>query len=94
VLADAGLRAMVLAILRNDLHLYEGYCWGTRGTIAAPIVAMRGADDTSVTAASMRAWASSTRSSHFEYIEVPGRHLPTRQAALVWPAWVDSVGIR
>lgn len=91
VLADAGLRAMILAILRSDLHLYESYGWGTCGTIAAPIVAVRGAEDPSVTAAAMREWASSTRSTRFEYVEVPGGHLPTRQAAPVWAAWVDQL---
>ena len=90
VLADVGLRTIVLAILRSDLHLYENYRWGTCGTIAAPVVAVRGAEDTAVTAASMRDWALSTRSDRFEYVEVSGGHLPTRQAASVWAAWVDN----
>ena len=60
VLADAGLRALFLPILRADLQVVETYAYMPGPQLACPLAAFAGQDDASVSDGGLRAWAELT----------------------------------
>ena len=76
---DDTLKSMLLPTLRADVMMHENYLAGRGARIEAPIMAIRGRDDTLVSAQQAREWAGFTRSG-FGYAEMPGGHIYLRDA--------------
>jgi surfactin synthase thioesterase subunit len=76
--ADAEARALLLPPLRHDLRLSERFV--TDAVIDAPITALRGKDDATVTGEHIGAWARHSRGA-FAHHTVDGGHLFARDQA-------------
>lgn len=74
---DDTLRSMLLPVLRADVMMHENYLAAPGTRIAAPVTAIRGRDDTLVSADQAREWDAFT-TSRFAYAEMPGGHLYLR----------------
>lgn len=68
------LREILLPVLRADVAMHENYRPADGEPLAAPITALRGADDLLVSARQSREWAAWTRGA-FAYRELPGSHM-------------------
>ncbi|MEU3838557.1 thioesterase domain-containing protein [Streptomyces sp. NPDC028635] len=82
--ADARLARLRLPLLRADLALARSYRAGLDNTVHAPVTALAGRDDPTVSAAQLGAWRGYTRRS-FRLRRVSGGHyhwLPDDQALL------------
>lgn len=77
---DEVLREMLLPTLRADVMMHEDYCAEPGARLSAPIVSIRGREDTLVTADQAREWETAT-SAQFRYTEVPGGHIYLRDFA-------------
>jgi len=73
VLAEPGLRDMVLDILRNDYHLVDAYRMLPGPLPDVDITALGGIDDPDVTPAGLAAWRDATTGS-FRHRMFPGGH--------------------
>ncbi|OXM45004.1 thioesterase II family protein [Amycolatopsis alba] len=73
-LEDPEVRQMVLPTLRADVEMHENYRPGTDTPLAAPITAVRGRDDSLVSAEQAGEWAKAT-SREFVLRELPGEHM-------------------
>jgi medium-chain acyl-[acyl-carrier-protein] hydrolase len=84
VLADAGLRALFLPVLRADFALFEGYTHEAEPPLDTPIVALAGSSDHTVAEERIAAWREHT-SGPFSLHVVPGGHffVNTSQAAVL-----------
>eukprot|EP00040_Diaphanoeca_grandis_P024578 m.135297 g.135297 ORF g.135297 m.135297 type:complete len:2787 (+) comp29787_c4_seq1:169-8529(+) len=74
VSSDKALLDLVLPVLRSDLNMWQTYTHaaGDRG-ISTPVLALGGADDTTVSRAALDDWQTCTNAS-FETQIVPGNH--------------------
>ncbi|MFF4367251.1 thioesterase II family protein [Streptomyces sp. NPDC001594] len=73
-LDDLELRELLLPALRADIAAHESYAPAWPDVLPAPVVAVRGADDALVSAASSSGWAAVT-SGGFVARELPGTHM-------------------
>jgi surfactin synthase thioesterase subunit len=90
-LRDPELRELLLPALRSDLAVTDGYA-GPAGAapLPVPIHALRGADDTLVSAAEMTPWASAT-SREFVYTEMAGDHMYFAEDWIPLAAQLDQI---
>jgi surfactin synthase thioesterase subunit len=73
-LTEPRLRGVVLPPLRADVQMHEEYRVPYATSVDVDITAVRGADDTLVSADDAREWAHATGRG-FDYVEVPGEHM-------------------
>lgn len=73
VLDQEELRRLAIPMLRSDLKSYETYRRAPRHPLQAPILALGGDRDPSVSLGSIAGWRAET-SGGFEYISMPGNH--------------------
>jgi surfactin synthase thioesterase subunit len=86
-LDDPEMRELILPTLRADVEMHESYVPSTEEPLAVPITAVRGADDTLVSADEAAGWAKVT-GRDFELVEVPGGHMYLTDSA---PALLDLI---
>jgi surfactin synthase thioesterase subunit len=86
-MADPEMRELILPTLRADVEMHESYVPSTEEPLAVPITAVRGADDTLVSADEAAGWAKVT-GRDFELVEVPGGHMYLTDSA---PALLDLI---
>ncbi|MDE3721848.1 alpha/beta fold hydrolase [Nocardiopsis sp. N85] len=83
VLADHGLRSLVLPAVRGDYRLVDTYRPTAPAPVDVPVTALAGADDPSVTPEEVAAWAETTTRGHVLEV-LPGDHFfPVRHRAEV-----------
>lgn len=85
-LHDPDLRKLLLPVLRADMALLEEYR-PAAAAVPAPITALRGRDDTLVSAADCAEWAGHTTAA-FQLAEVPGGHMYFTDA---WPLLWETI---
>ncbi|GAA5039864.1 surfactin synthase thioesterase subunit [Thermocatellispora tengchongensis] len=68
------MRELLLPTLRADVEMHENYRPVSREPIAVPVTAIRGGDDTLVTAGDVAQWREATRLD-FATAELPGGHM-------------------
>lgn len=73
VLQDEELRALFLPILRADLEVVESYTTDGLPKLTAPVLALAGTNDTSVSEAGLTAWQQ-VSSGRFAWLRLPGDH--------------------
>ena len=88
-LDDPEMRELILPTLRADVEMHESYVPSTDEPLAVPVTAVRGADDTLVSADEAEGWAKVT-SRDFELVEVPGGHMYLTDSAPVLLDLIDS----
>jgi surfactin synthase thioesterase subunit len=71
---DETLKSMLLPTLRAVVMMHEDYCAEPGAAVSAPVTAIRGRDDTLVSAEQAREW-STTTGSLFRCTDLPGGHL-------------------
>ncbi|MEV8437789.1 alpha/beta fold hydrolase [Actinosynnema sp. NPDC051121] len=86
-MADPEMRELILPTLRADVEMHETYVPSTEEPLAVPITAVRGSDDTLVSADEAAGWAKVT-GRDFELVEVPGGHMYLTDSA---PALLDLI---
>jgi surfactin synthase thioesterase subunit len=85
-LEDPELRELLLPGLRADVEMHETYEPEASRLLHLPVIAMRGTDDSLVSAAAAAEWAAVTSGS-FRLEEVPGSHM------YLVDRWPEVVGI-
>lgn len=73
-LDDPDLREVLLPLLRADVAMHENYVPGRAGPLGIPVTALRGLQDTLVSAEQALEWEDHT-SADFQYAELPGGHM-------------------
>ncbi|HEY0301027.1 MAG TPA: thioesterase domain-containing protein, partial [Rhizomicrobium sp.] len=73
VLADPGLRAMALRVLRADMTMLETYRCESDATLACPMLVLGGAEDAAARPRDLQLWRAHAGGA-FEYREFPGGH--------------------
>lgn len=73
-LAHPELRQIILPALRSDVAMHESYLAAPDAVIAAPITALRGADDVLVAEADLNGWKQAT-TGEFSLRMFPGGHM-------------------
>ncbi|RDI25334.1 thioesterase II family protein [Lentzea flaviverrucosa] len=68
------LRELLLPTLRSDVEMHENYRPSTTEPLRVPVTALRGVDDTLVTAEQVRGWEETTVKT-FTHVELPGGHM-------------------
>ncbi|MEU7530516.1 alpha/beta fold hydrolase [Saccharothrix sp. NPDC042600] len=79
-LRDPEMRELILPTLRADVEMHENYRPRAHDRLPAPITALRGSEDTLVTAAEAARW-SEVAGAGFEYVELPGGHMYLTESA-------------
>jgi surfactin synthase thioesterase subunit len=73
-LADAEMREILLPVLRADLAMHEDYVAEPGPPLSMPVTAVRGRDDTLVSATQVDEWRATT-TGPFDAVELPGGHM-------------------
>ncbi|MFJ9968667.1 thioesterase II family protein [Streptomyces avermitilis] len=73
-LDEPELRELILPVLRSDAAVHEGYQPPVQARLTSPVVALRGRDDTLVSAGMLAGWRDAT-SAAFSSEELDGRHM-------------------
>ena len=73
-LEDPEMRALLLPVLRADVHMHEAYSASGKALLDTPVISVRGRDDELVSAQEAQAWQQVTRAP-LEMIEVDGGHM-------------------
>jgi surfactin synthase thioesterase subunit len=74
-LEDPAMRELLLPCLRADVEMHENYRPSASGPLLRmPITAVRGADDSLVSAAELSEWAKAT-TGEFRVVQLPGGHM-------------------